>query len=54
MVVGTVGEGRHAATGSAFGLDADTEEQEPDDPESFLLREMVKWLATGERLSSPP
>ncbi len=47
VVVGQVGKGRYVASGIAFGLNADTREQEPTDGEADLLHELVLWLASA-------
>ena len=45
IVVGQLGKGRFVASGIAFGLNADTREEEPAEDEARLLRELLLWLA---------
>jgi uncharacterized lipoprotein YddW (UPF0748 family) len=49
VVTGSLGKGRYAASGIAFGLNADTQEEEPAKQEGFLLRKLVEWLAEGQK-----
>lgn len=44
VVSGTLGKGRYCASGIAFGLNAETEDQKPGEQESYVLRELVQWL----------
>jgi len=46
VVVGQVDKGRYAASGIAFGLNAETREEEPADGEADLLQELILWLAS--------
>jgi hypothetical protein len=46
IVLGEAGEGRYVASGVAFGLNADTAEEEPTGDEAELLRELIGWLAS--------
>ena len=47
VIAGEVGKGRFVASGIAFGLNAETREEEPTNGEAELLRELVLWLASG-------
>jgi hypothetical protein len=47
VVAGMIGRGRYVASGIAFGLNADTQEQAPGEQETALLRAIVGWLVTG-------
>jgi len=44
IVSGILGKGRYCASGIAFGLNAETEDQRPGEPESYVLRKIVEWL----------
>jgi len=46
VVVGQAGKGRFVASSIAFGLNADTKEEEPAEDEARLLRELVLWLVS--------
>ncbi len=44
VVIGELGKGRYAASGIAFGLNADTREALPGEAERALLVKLVEWL----------
>jgi len=48
VVGGQVGKGRYIASGIAFGLNADTEEEAPGENEGELLKGLILWLAGAE------
>lgn len=44
VVIGRLGKGRYAASGIAFGLNADTRDALPGEAERALLVKLVEWL----------